>query len=59
MNGHVYMTSEYARIYFIIFFLLAVQVVTNIIVSFVIDSFMGVFPILKVRILIFFFLILI
>lgn len=49
MNGHVYMTSEYARIYFIIFFLLAVQVVTNIIVSFVIDSFMGVFPILKAR----------
>lgn len=48
MNGHVYMTNEWARVYFMLFFLFAVNVVTNIIIAFIIDSFMGVFPLLKV-----------
>lgn len=49
MNGHVYMTNEWARVYFMLFFLFAVNVVTNIIIAFIIDSFMGVFPLLKRR----------
>lgn len=49
MNGHVYMTGEWARIYFMVFFLFAVQVVTNVIVAFIIDSFMTVFPLLKTK----------
>jgi len=49
MNGHVYMTSEWARVYFMVFFLFAVQVVTNIIIAFIIDTFMTVFPLLKIK----------
>eukprot|EP00041_Stephanoeca_diplocostata_P021215 m.489432 g.489432 ORF g.489432 m.489432 type:complete len:820 (+) comp21768_c0_seq2:262-2721(+) len=49
MNGHVYMTNEWARVYFMVFFLFTVNVVSNIIIAFIIDSFMGVFPLLKRR----------
>eukprot|EP00040_Diaphanoeca_grandis_P034939 m.218307 g.218307 ORF g.218307 m.218307 type:complete len:822 (-) comp33264_c0_seq1:102-2567(-) len=49
MNGHVYMVGEGARVFFMLFFLIAVLVCTNIVISFIVNSFMGVFPILKAR----------
>eukprot|EP00039_Didymoeca_costata_P026845 m.16804 g.16804 ORF g.16804 m.16804 type:complete len:837 (+) comp5803_c0_seq1:169-2679(+) len=47
MNGHVAATGPWARAFFIVFFLVAVCIVTNITVAFILESFTKVFPLLK------------
>eukprot|EP00039_Didymoeca_costata_P013175 m.196268 g.196268 ORF g.196268 m.196268 type:complete len:815 (+) comp15697_c0_seq4:99-2543(+) len=50
MEGHVVATgTRWARVYFFIFFLVGVNVITNIIVAFVLECFKQLFPILESR----------
>lgn len=47
MAGHVSMTSANARIFFFVYYLFAVIVVTNVIIALILDSFLTVGPLLE------------
>ena len=52
LDGHAAATSNYATIYFVVFFLMVVCIVTNITVAFILDSFIKIFPLLQVCIVV-------
>lgn len=46
-EGHVAMTSRWARLYFYVYFLFVVLVVLNVVVAFILDGFVTVGPLLE------------
>lgn len=47
MHGHVVATNKSARIFFFVFYLFAVIIVSNVIIAFILDAFQSIFPILN------------
>jgi len=47
MQGHVNATQPIARLYFMAYYLFTVIVVTNVIIAFILDAFLKIYPLLE------------